>query len=70
MLVRAGISAISLSVEDMASVISAARQFELDFDDAYQYVVAARYDLTIASFDSDFGRTDRGRRMPAELLSG
>lgn len=68
MLVRAGISAVSLSVEDMASVISAARQFELDFDDAYQYVAAKKYDLTIVSFDSDFERTDRGRKTPMEVI--
>lgn len=68
MLIRAGVSAISLSVEDMAAVISAATQFGLDFDDAYQYVAARKYDLTIVSFDSDFERTERGRKTPMEII--
>ena len=68
MLVRAGVSAVSLSVEDMAAVISAAQQFGLDFDDAYQYVVASKYALTIVSFDSDFERTERGRKTPMEII--
>ena len=40
----------------------------LDFDDAYQYAVAERYGLTIISFDSDFDRTERGRKPPGDLL--
>jgi predicted nucleic acid-binding protein len=44
------------------------KQFNLDFDDAYQYVAAEKHDLTIVSFDSDFERTGRGRKTPAEVL--
>jgi len=40
----------------------------LDFDDAYQYAVAARYELTLISFDSDFQRTDKGHKTPSEIL--
>lgn len=43
-------------------------RFNLDFDDAYQYVAAEKYNLTIVSLDSDFDRTERGRRDPAEVL--
>lgn len=45
-----------------------AQRFNLDFDDAYQYVAAEKYDLTLVSFDSDFDQTERGRRTPAEVL--
>jgi len=55
--------------EDMASVADAARSFGLDFDDAYQYVVADNNELTIVSYDTDFDRTDRGRATPAQILS-
>ena len=47
-----------------------APRFNLDFGDAYQYVVAERYGLTIVSFDSDFDRTERGRKTPKDLLEG
>ena len=67
MMIRAGTSLISLLVEDMASVIQAAQQYHLDFDDAYQYVAAAKNNLNLVSFDSDFDRTDRGRKRPAEI---
>lgn len=43
--------------------------FNLDFDDAYQYALAERYDLTIVSFDSDFDRTARGRQSPSQIMS-
>jgi len=49
-------------------VIDASTGFNLDFDDAYQYTIAGKYDLTIVSFDADFDRTDRGRKQPAALL--
>jgi len=42
-------------------------EFKLDFDDAYQYIAAEKYDLTIVSFDSDFDRTTRGRKTPSEI---
>jgi predicted nucleic acid-binding protein len=40
----------------------------LDFDDAYQYVAAGKYDAIIVSFDSDFDRTERGRMVPPQIL--
>ena len=55
---------------DMARVVGAMDRFSLDFDDAYQYTAAEREDLTVVSFDSDFDRTDRGRKTPAQVLSG
>ncbi|RPI37410.1 MAG: PIN domain-containing protein [Methanoregulaceae archaeon] len=42
--------------------------FRLDFDDAYQYVVAEKFDLALVSFDTDFDRTDRKRLIPADIL--
>ncbi|MFQ6094216.1 MAG: type II toxin-antitoxin system VapC family toxin [bacterium] len=68
MITRSGTMLTSLSVEDMESVIDAAQRFNLDFDDAYQYVTAEKYNLTLVSFDSDFDRTERGRKTPAEVV--
>lgn len=70
MMLNAGLIMISLLAEDMEAVVNAARKFNLDFDDAYQYVAAEKYDLTIVSFDGDFDRTERGRKTPGTVLRG
>ena len=54
----------------MDKVVDVMQKFNLDFDDAYQYVVAERYGFTIVSFDGDFDRTERGRKVPKDLLEG
>jgi predicted nucleic acid-binding protein len=59
---------VSLSYEDMGNVIEVSTRFNLDFDDAYQYVVAEKYNLTIISFDSDFDRTELKRKTPREVI--
>jgi predicted nucleic acid-binding protein len=67
MIADTGILITSLSVDDMESVVKVSQKFNLDFDDAYQYVVAEKNDLEIISFDSDFDRTDRGRKTPDNI---
>ncbi|GAW90985.1 type II toxin-antitoxin system VapC family toxin [Calderihabitans maritimus] len=59
---------IHLEPEDTQHLVRVIEQFNMDFDDAYQYVTAEKYNLTIVSFDSDFDRTERGRKTPAEVL--
>lgn len=66
---NAGVQLLHLFPEDMGMVIDAASRFRLDFDDAYQYGVATKYNLQIVSFDADFDRTERGRKSPGELVS-
>jgi len=70
MILDVGTAVIALSPEEMQGMASAARKFKLDFDDAYQYVAAEKYGLTIVSFDGDFDRTELGRKTPAEVLKG
>lgn len=70
MILEAGVTVIALAAQEMEDIIQIAQRFGLDFDDAYQYAVAGRYGLTIVSFDSDFDRTERGRRAPKDLLEG
>ena len=59
---------IHLEPEDMKHLVRVVKQFNLDFDDAYQYVAAEKHNLAIVSFDSNFDRTERGRKNPAEVL--
>ena len=66
--VNATVTLASLSTSDMPAVIDVARRYNLDFDDAYQYSVAQKFGLTLISLDSDFDRTERGRKTPAEVL--
>ncbi len=68
LLLMGGIRLIRLDVAEMPTVAQIAQQFHLDFDDAYQYALAERYDLIILSFDHDFDRTARGRQTPADIL--
>ncbi len=62
-----GLSTVSLKPHEMASAINPASQFNLDFDDAYQYALSQRFDLEIVSFDSDFDNTPRGRKKPGSI---
>ncbi len=61
---------IRLDTEGLKEVPTVCRKFKLDFDDACQYVAASRHGLTLVSLDSDFDRTERGRRAPSDLISG
>lgn len=56
-----------LNPGEMEAIVDHAEAFRLDFDDAYQYAVAEKYDLTIVSFDKDFDRTPRGRSTPSVI---
>lgn len=69
LLVTGSARLMRLTASDMQDVVQTGRQFNLDFDDAYQYAVAQRYDLTIVSFDKDFDRTQRGRKTPVEIMA-
>ena len=63
-----GIDILSLDPEDLKTLDQSVQKFNLDFDDAYQYAVAEKYDLQLISFDKDFDRTERKRKKPAEVL--
>jgi hypothetical protein len=59
---------VRLEPQDTPNLVGAINQFNLDFDDAYQYVAAQRHNLILVSFDHDFNRTPEGRRTPGEIL--
>ena len=66
--VNSAVNLIHIEPQNMKDIIATIDKFNLDFDDAYQYVAAEKYALTIISFDTDFDRTERGRKTPAEVL--
>ena len=63
-----GIRILSLNPEDLKGLDQTTEKSNLDFDDAYQYAVAAKYELQLISFDKDFDQTERKRKEPAEVL--
>jgi predicted nucleic acid-binding protein len=69
-LVIDGIGVLSLKPHELKRLGTVSQEFQLDFDDAYQYAVAEKYNYTLVSFDGDFDNTKRGRKTPAEVLRG
>lgn len=65
--VDGGVTLVHLKPEDTGRLIAIITQFNLDFDDAYQYLAAEKYELRLVSFDGDFDRTGLGRKTPAEV---
>ena len=67
--VRGGVCLATLAPGALPRVVEVMDRFNLDFDDAYQYVATEQFQATMVSFDRDFDRTDRGRQTPAMILS-
>jgi predicted nucleic acid-binding protein len=63
-----GVLQVRLALQDIKEIIAIRSRFYLDFDDAYQYAAASKMQFELVSFDSDFDRTDRGRKTPADLV--
>jgi len=63
-IIRTEINIIGLDPEDVPVLSRVSKRFNLDFDDAYQYAVAEKHGMEILSFDADFDRTERGRKIP------
>lgn len=59
----------TLDVADMDTLEDVLTTLGLDFDDAYQYVLAKKHDFTIVSFDTDFDKTPRGRMTPQAVIA-
>jgi len=64
-----GIGILSLNPNELKSLDKIIQKFNLDFDDAYQYSVAKKYNLQLISFDKDFDRTEIERKEPHEIFT-
>lgn len=67
-MVKGEVQIIRLEPDNMKHLIHAAKTYNLDFDDAYQYASAEKYHYQIVSFDKDFDRTERKRKEPAAIV--
>jgi len=61
------VNRICLDLAGLRRISAMQEQFNLDFDDAYQYVAATDNELTLVSFDTDFDRTPLKRTTPAAI---
>lgn len=66
-LIRGGVALRGIPPESMCRLVEVIESYNLDFDDAYQYVVAERAQATIVSFDKDFEQTPQGRQTPERI---
>ena len=57
------INFLSLPVDLLTETVQASRDFNFDFDDAYQYRLAKHHGLKIVTMDKDFNRLD-----PSEVM--
>ena len=67
--VHGEVTLVSVPPEGMGELVTQMDRSNLDFDDAYQYVAAERSTAILVSFDGDFDRTERGRRLPIDILA-
>lgn len=65
--VNGAVNVIHLDPGDIQSVIGCIEETGLDFDDAYQYIAAEKFNFILVSFDSDFDTTERGKKTPGEV---
>lgn len=67
--VHGEVTLVSVPPQDMGDLVTQMDRSNLDFDDAYQYAAAERSTAVLVSFDGDFDRTERGRRLPMDILA-
>jgi uncharacterized protein len=67
-LIDGGVVLVSIPANKMKRVVEIMDRFNLDFDDAYQYVSAEIEKAIIVSFDKDFDKTEQGRLSPTQVL--
>ena len=62
------VTLISLEPHDTRSIADTAKNYRLDFDDAYQYTAAEKYGLELVSYDASFDRTPLRRKTPGDVV--
>ena len=67
-IVTGGTVLLRLDVSDAAAVVSAMRNYNLSYDDAYQYVTAEKHGLRVVALDNDFRKTPRGHLRPRDAM--
>src|SRR6185369_7707254 len=66
--INGDVAIVSIKPAETKELTDAIDQYRLDFDDAYQYVVAEHNSFVMVSFDSDLDKTPIGRKTPEDIL--
>ena len=67
--INGAVNMVCLSPADTKNISKTMIAYDIDFDDAYQYESAIKYNLAIVSFDRDYDKTKLGRKTPNEILN-
>ena len=67
-LINSSVRIVNIPPNQMKRLVEIMNRFNLDFDDAYQYVAAEIEKAVIVSFDKDFDKTDQGRLTPMKVI--
>ena len=62
------IEQVTLDSVDFIDLTINIKDYNLDFDDAYQLTVSQKYDMTIVTFDKDFNSKGIDKKTPEEIL--
>lgn len=65
---RGDVQMVSLNASEHLELSKPLKELALDFDDAYQYLIANKYQLTLVTFDKDFNKADIPVMGPLEAL--
>jgi len=65
---NSGVNILTIKYKNLDKVIDIINQFNIDFDDAYQYYLSKEYKLILISFDKDFDKTDIKRKTPTDFI--
>lgn len=63
-----GVKIINLEPEDIKRILRTMDEYTFDYHDAYQYVAAEKYHLTLISYNEGFDQTKVGRTSPGKLM--
>ena len=66
-IIESSINKIVLDENELLEMLNDKECKKLDFDDGYQYYAAKKSGTQIISFDTDFDKTELGRKTPVQI---
>ncbi|MEX2590478.1 MAG: PIN domain-containing protein [Chitinophagales bacterium] len=62
------IEQVTLDSGDFIDLTQNVKDYNLDFDDAYQLTISQKYEMTIVTFDKDFNAKGIDKKTPEEII--